>query len=60
MSKRSDHSNSHQKIAGMSLWKFLDELRKRNVTLKYSIADAEAEIESAISEIRRFLSRVGP
>ncbi len=31
-------------IAGVSLWRFLDELRKRNVPLKYSVADAEAEI----------------
>ncbi len=45
--KRSLEQSS--KIAGISLWKFLDELRKRNVTLKYSIADAEAEIESTIS-----------
>ncbi|MDG6995174.1 MAG: UPF0175 family protein [Nitrososphaerota archaeon] len=33
------------KIASVSLWKFLDELRKRNVMLKYSIADAQSEIE---------------
>jgi predicted HTH domain antitoxin len=31
-------------IAGVSLWRFLDELRTRNVVLKYSQADAEAEI----------------
>jgi predicted HTH domain antitoxin len=31
--------------AGVSLWRFLDELRHRNVALKYSMADAEAEIE---------------
>lgn len=31
-------------IAGVSLWKLLDELRTRNVALKYSQADAEAEI----------------
>jgi len=34
-------------IAGVSLWRFLDELRQRNVALKYSMADAEAEIERA-------------
>jgi predicted HTH domain antitoxin len=28
------------KIAGVSLWKFLDELHKRNIALKYSIAVA--------------------
>jgi predicted HTH domain antitoxin len=32
-------------ISGSSLWSFLDELRRRNVALKYSIADAESEIE---------------
>ena len=32
-------------ISGVSLWSFLDELRKRNVALKYSLADAEAEIQ---------------
>lgn len=32
------------RIAGVSLWRFLDELRSRNVALKYSAADAEAEI----------------
>lgn len=31
-------------IAGVSLWRFLDELRKRNVQLKYSLPDAESEI----------------
>ena len=32
-------------IAGASLWRFLDELRNRNVAMKYSAADAEAEIQ---------------
>ncbi len=32
-------------ISGVSLWSFLDELRKRNVALKYSLADAESEIQ---------------
>lgn len=31
-------------IAGVSLWRFLGELRQRNVTMKYSLADAESEI----------------
>ena len=29
--------------AGVSLWRFLDELRQRKVALNYSMADAEAE-----------------
>ena len=35
--------------AGVSLWKFLDELRLRKVALKYSMGDAEAEIERAVA-----------
>ncbi len=35
-------------ISGVSLWSFLDELGKRNVALKYSIADAENEIQKVI------------
>ena len=40
------------RIAGVSLWKFLDELRRRNVSLKYSIADSEAEINEVIAKRR--------
>jgi len=36
-------------IAGVSLWRFLDELRRRNVALKYSAADAEAEIKKVLA-----------
>lgn len=39
-------------IAGASLWRFLDELRQRNVALKYSMADAKAEIERAAARRR--------
>ncbi len=35
-------------IAGVSLWRFLDELRSRNVALKYSMADAQSEIGKAL------------
>ncbi|MCL4519183.1 MAG: UPF0175 family protein [Thaumarchaeota archaeon] len=35
-------------IAGVSLWTFLDELRTRNVMLKYSISDAQSEIEKIL------------
>lgn len=37
------------RIADVSLWEFLDELRKRNVGLKYSLADAKNEIEMILS-----------
>ena len=36
------------RIAGVSLWKFLDELRRRNVLLKYSLADAQSEIDQVL------------
>ena len=36
-------------IAGVSLWRFLDELRRRNVLLKYSLADAQSEIEKVLA-----------
>lgn len=39
-------------IAGVSLWRFLDELRKRNIVLKYSLADAQSEIERILSKRR--------
>ena len=39
-------------IAGVSLWKFLDELHRRNFALKYSIADAESEINEALMRKR--------
>lgn len=39
-------------VAGVSLWRFLDELRKRNVALKYSMADAESEIERLLTRRR--------
>jgi predicted HTH domain antitoxin len=39
-------------IASVSLWRFLDELRQRKVALKYSMADAEAEIERAAARKR--------
>lgn len=39
-------------IAGVSLWRFLDELRSRNVVLKYTIADAQSEIEKILSKTR--------
>ncbi len=36
-------------IAGVSLWRFLDELRRRNAALKYTAADAETEISRVIA-----------
>jgi len=39
-------------VAGVSLWRFLDELRTRNVALRYSQADAEAEIDRTLERTR--------
>jgi predicted HTH domain antitoxin len=33
----------------VSLWRFLDELRRRNVALKYTMVDAESEISKLIA-----------
>jgi predicted HTH domain antitoxin len=35
-------------LAGVSLWGLLDELKRRNVALKYSTAEAEAEIKRVL------------
>ncbi len=44
-------------VAGVSLWTFLDELRNRNVALKYSLTDAESEIQKILekSGTRKFI-----
>jgi len=38
------------KMAGVSMWRFLDELRRRNVALKYSMSDAESEINRLLGK----------
>ncbi len=43
-------------ISGASLWSFLDELRRRNIALKYSLADAESEIKKIIESRRSKMS----
>ena len=35
-------------IAGISIWEMLDELHRRNITLKYKISEAELEIEKIL------------
>jgi predicted HTH domain antitoxin len=35
-------------IAGISIWEMLDELHRRNITLKYKISEAELEIEKIV------------
>ena len=40
-------------IAGISIWEMLDELRKRNITLKYKISEAELEIEKILKKYDR-------
>jgi predicted HTH domain antitoxin len=36
-------------LAGVSFWRFLDEVRRRNVQLRYSMADAESEIDRLLA-----------
>ena len=38
------------KMAGISMWRFLDELRRRNIALKYSMSDAESEINRLLAK----------
>jgi len=40
-------------IADLSIWEILDELKKRNITLDYKIADAESEIEKILKKYNR-------
>ncbi len=41
-------------IAGISMWEMLDELHKRDFTLKYKISEAEAEIEKIVKKYKNF------
>ena len=40
-------------IAGISIWEMLDELNKRNITLKYKISEAELEIEKILKKYNK-------
>ena len=40
-------------IAGISIWEMLDELKKRNITLKYKISEAELEIEKVLKKYKK-------
>ncbi|TKJ20294.1 MAG: hypothetical protein CEE43_13195 [Promethearchaeota archaeon Loki_b32] len=40
-------------IAGISIWEMLDELHKRNITLKYKISEAELEIEKILKKYKK-------
>ena len=40
-------------IAGISIWEMLDELKKRNITLKYKISEAQSEIENLLKKYEK-------
>jgi len=40
-------------IAGISIWEMLDELKKRNISLKYKISEAQAEIENLLKKYEK-------
>jgi len=40
-------------IAGISIWEMLDELKKRNITLKYKISEAQCEIENLLKKYEK-------
>ncbi|MBD3255484.1 MAG: hypothetical protein GF383_10345 [Candidatus Lokiarchaeota archaeon] len=37
-------------LAGISIWEMLDELKKRNITLRYKLSEAELEIEKILKK----------
>jgi predicted HTH domain antitoxin len=40
-------------LAGISIWEMLDELHKRQITLKYKISEAELEIEKLLKKYKK-------
>ena len=40
------------KVAGISIWEMLDELKKKNITLNYKISEAELEIEKILKKYK--------
>jgi len=37
-------------LAGVSIWEMMDELKKRNIALKYKISEAQLEIEKMLKK----------
>lgn len=37
-------------LAGVSIWEMMDELKKRNIALKYKISEAQSEIEKMLKK----------
>lgn len=37
-------------LAGISIWEMLDELKRRNIALKYKISDAELELNKILKK----------
>ena len=37
-------------LAGVSIWEMMDELKKRNIALKYKISEAQLEIEKILKK----------
>ncbi len=40
-------------LAGISIWEMLDELKRRNIGLKYKISDAELEVEKLLKRYEK-------
>ncbi len=40
-------------IAGISIWQIIDELKKRNIALKYRISEAELEIVKILKKYKK-------
>jgi predicted HTH domain antitoxin len=40
-------------LAGISIWEMLDELKRRNIALKYKISDAELELNKILKKYEK-------
>ena len=40
-------------LAGISIWEILDELKRRNIGVKYKISDAELEVEKLLKRYEK-------
>ena len=46
-------------IADISIWEMLDELKRRNITLKYKISEAELEIDKIVKKYKNLSKKKG-
>ena len=47
-------------LAGISIWEMFDELKRRNIALKYKISDAELELNKILKKYEKQAFRDNP